>query len=318
MQVDNDLIRKYLSGDCTPQEKAVVEEWLENDASPDTDISLMDNDILIQDLSSVRKRLYEEIPDNKTVARSISIRRKIIYGIAACLAAFLCSSIFYIYYNAGANTDTLTATFKEIYNKGNASQDIRLPDGSKVTLYPGAGVQLPVAKVDKERLVKLIAGKALFDVVHNPELPMKVETGRSVTEVLGTTFTIDRQSASDVVALFSGRISFSVPGKTSYILYPGQQVTYDTASGKMRITVVPVQQKQIEINMQFKDVLLREVLDRLEQKFDVRFHVEDEAIYRLRYTGNLNKQSLKDIEDILSLTADLKFNAQGNTIYVSQ
>lgn len=318
MQVDNDLIHKYLSGNCTPQEEAVVKEWLDNDTSPDTDVSLMDKGILMQDLASVREHLYDEISGNKTVIRNISARRKIIYGTVACLAAFLFCSIFYLYYKGLANTSTLAVAFKEIHNTGKVPQDIRLPDGSKITLYPGAGVLLPDANIKKERIVKLIAGKASFDIVHNSGSPMRVETGRSVTEVLGTYFTIDRQSAGDVVTLLNGRISFSVPDKPSYILSPGQRVTYDTASGKMQFEIVPVQNKRTEINMQFRDIYLQEVFGRLEQKFDVRFSVSDKTIYQLKYTGNLNNKSLKDIEDILSLTADLKFNEQGNTIYVSQ
>lgn len=318
MLVDNDLIRKYLSGNCTSGEKSVVEEWLDNDASPDTDISHMDNDVLMQDLSSVREQLYRDISGDETIIRNINARRKIIYGMTACLAAFIFCSTFYLYHKGISTVDKTTATFKEIHNAGNVPEDIRLPDGSKVTLYPGGGIQLPDANMDKQRLVKLIAGRAYFAVVHDPELPMKVETGRSVTEVLGTSFTVERQFAADVVTLLSGRISFSVPGKSSQILYPGQQVSYNVASGKTDFKIVPVQRAKTEVSANFKDLPLRTVFDRLGQKFDVCFHIRDEAIYRLRYTGNLDGKSLKDVEDILSLSADLKFMDQGNTVYVSQ
>ncbi|MVM36762.1 hypothetical protein GO730_02260 [Spirosoma sp. HMF3257] len=80
-------------------------------------------------------------------------------------------------------------TLQEVRNSSNASQLVRLPDGSKVTLYKGSQLRFPRTFTARQREVFLV-GEAFFDVVRRPKQPFMVYTNQLITQVLGTSFTV--------------------------------------------------------------------------------------------------------------------------------
>ena len=88
---------------------------------------------------------------------------------------------------------------------------VALADGSEVELAPGAVLMVPREGSDRDpRQARLMAGKALFDVVRQPEAPFHIQTPNADVTVLGTTFSVDVTEAQDQdatrVTLASGRV----------------------------------------------------------------------------------------------------------------
>ena len=86
---------------------------------------------------------------------------------------------------------------------------LRLDDGSTATPL-GAGARLHwVQRANGRAVVVLDQGGARFDVTHDPARVYRVEAGDVAVQVLGTTFTVERQGARARVAVASGRVRVS-------------------------------------------------------------------------------------------------------------
>ncbi|PSJ42098.1 FecR family protein [Allosphingosinicella deserti] len=69
-------------------------------------------------------------------------------------------------------------------------RSIPLADGSVVTL--DAASRLAVAFSGRERVIALLAGRALFDVAKDPDRPFTVDAGALSVRALGTSFSVER------------------------------------------------------------------------------------------------------------------------------
>src|ERR1700728_2382423 len=83
-------------------------------------------------------------------------------------------------------------------------RDIRLPDGSEVTL--GAHSSLSVAFRLHERRVSLTSGIAFFSVTKNPSRPFIVRVGDKEVRVVGTKFEVRRDPTAMRVSVMQGTV----------------------------------------------------------------------------------------------------------------
>jgi transmembrane sensor len=77
------------------------------------------------------------------------------------------------------------------------TQTVRFSDGS--VAYLNTRTELRWRGKGNERVVELVAGEALFDVVHDKARPFVVQLAGSESRVLGTRFNVYRKSSGDVV-----------------------------------------------------------------------------------------------------------------------
>ena len=87
---------------------------------------------------------------------------------------------------------------------------LTLSDGSTVVL--GARSRVVVRFTQRERLVRLTAGEALFEVRHNAARPFVVDAGDTVIRDVGTRFDVNRAGASVRVAVLEGEVEVRESG----------------------------------------------------------------------------------------------------------
>lgn len=85
-----------------------------------------------------------------------------------------------------------------------------LADGSRVTLNTDSKIEVRM-QADL-RIVRLIQGEALFDVVHNARRPFEVRVGRTTLRDLGTQFDVDLRRARTIVTVVEGRVGIIAAG----------------------------------------------------------------------------------------------------------
>lgn len=321
MKLDQALLQKYFTDECTDEQRKQVEEWLQSGDVNEDLLAGINVDAMNADLEAVSKQLATHTTTSKIKIKSVSKRFKWRrYGVAASLiTVLLCGSLYFL--NRGdfwkPATDK-TVQWSIVRNTSKELKRISLSDGSVVSLYPDGVIQVPDAVIGKHRRLKISHGKAIFDIHHDVSSPFTIETGRTTVDVLGTSFVIERNGLTDVVTLQTGRISFKAPGKPLQILTPGQQVRYDSATGKLDLTEGALLPEHKEVKMIFNDTPLKEVFRKLEEKFDLRIEVKNSSIGNLHYTGDLTGKSLEDVKSILTLSAEIRFKENGNTLYVSR
>jgi transmembrane sensor len=116
---------------------------------------------------------------------------------------------------------------------------VTLPDGSRVTLDAASSVETRFTEAS--RPIRLLNGRAFFDVSSNPRRPFSVAAGDREVLALGTRFDVRLRPGELTVTLVEGRVKISAPGLTgSTILKPGQQFVERGGTGVVRSAKAPV------------------------------------------------------------------------------
>ncbi|WP_230280471.1 FecR family protein [Croceicoccus sp. Ery15] len=123
---------------------------------------------------------------------------------------------------------TATADEVEIRTIHGQRRRATLADGSTVVL--DATTRLFVSTAGEERRVRLVAGRAMFDVAHSAK-PFIVESNGGETIDLGTRFVVEDTGTDTRVSLIEGRLAVRTRAHDVPVnLLPGESVSY-TAQG---------------------------------------------------------------------------------------
>ncbi len=82
---------------------------------------------------------------------------------------------------------------------------ILLADGSRIVLNGATRMRLDH---DRPRVAELVAGEALFDIVHNPRQRFRVTFDGGMVQNLGTRFIVARKGETTEVAVAAGAVAF--------------------------------------------------------------------------------------------------------------
>lgn len=120
------------------------------------------------------------------------------------------------------------------------TREVRLPDGSSVTLAPDSA--MAVAS-NNPRQVQLLRGQAYFQVAPDPQHPFTAQAGQLSVRVLGTAFDLDLQPGSAEVALEHGEVQAqNTQAPLSERLAPGQRLKLNWPSGTVERSRLAPQQ----------------------------------------------------------------------------
>lgn len=113
---------------------------------------------------------------------------------------------------------------------------VALPDGSKAMLDSEAAID--IAYSDGERRVRLLRGKAWFDVKHGDPRAFRVAALDGVTQDIGTAFEVDRDASAVTVSVTEGAVRVLSPGSDDSdgpILRASERARYTQGGAVQRI-----------------------------------------------------------------------------------
>jgi len=193
------LLRRYLDNSCTDEERRIIDQWyelLDHEQSP----------LSNEEVTKVEKRLWQKIQSVTSNDSSAAIpfkNHKNNWWKYAVAASFIGVVILFgslVLKNKTKSSDTPSLVIakvnqgysEEINNSGNIKK-IQLEDGSFVSIYPGSKLAFPKHFASDKREVYL-EGEALFTVSKSPNRPFFVYNNQIVTQVLGTSFTVQNKN----------------------------------------------------------------------------------------------------------------------------
>jgi transmembrane sensor len=186
--------------------------------------------------------------------------------------------------------DTIVATatkqLEERINTQNQIQHLRLPDGSSVQLAPKS--RLSFAKKFENLREVYLDGEAYFEVKRDPEHPFLVYAAETVTQVVGTSFTVQafvgkpnvNVSVREGKVAVSSRKNLSNDLKNTVLLAANQQATF-VRNGEILVkslvenpTKIIADQKELV----YTDRSAVNVLRDLEQQYGVELVYDEEVL----------------------------------------
>lgn len=280
--------------------------------------------------------------------RMLSIHSWRRWAAAAVFAGGLVIGIYRLTHHAGASGAIALQEGKSIpssrhlYNKGTAVQYAALPDGSVVSMYPGAGVSYDSGFGRLSRQVSL-KGKAIFDVAKKAGAPFMVTAEGFTTTALGTKFMVNTEDVFRLsVVLLEGKVS--VHGMTAgrvemkdIYLTPGQELAVDLHTGGYAVDKWRMEDSNSMAGSAgnglrksprkaapayvfvFERTSLEKVFRQLSEHYKVDIQVRDTDLTGLSFTGKiLSTDDLQTVLSIICNTNDLTFSQENGKIKISK
>lgn len=210
----------------------------------------------------------------------------------------------------------LVAPHRETYAtsiKGKITKQI-LSDGTIVWLKGESKLVFPVKFGGEERGVTL-DGEALFEVAKDAHHPFMIYCGSLTTKVLGTSFNIKQTGKEIAISVLTGAVSLngrSILREHENAVYAEGQAT--VTKGHATREAVHEFTKGTEYDMAFNDASMRDVIQRIERKFEIDIQTGDTAIAKSLFTADLTDQSLHTTMEMISQALNLEVTIKGKTV----
>ena len=324
MNMSDELLSKYFKGTCTPEEKILVTQYLnETDDLPAGVFSKEEWDETPDAIISKEETLlmFEAVRE-QTTAKVHRISWFKITAAAAIVLTVLGIGLLSLNRSqpkpALVNRENLRAEIKQVVNWKSVvnyteqDQLLTLPDNSTVKIYPGGELRYTVPFVQHNREIYL-KGKGFFEVTKDKKHPFIVYAKGVSTTALGTSFTITALEKNKLVKvqLHTGKVWVknvdSIHVKPfSEILKPGDELVYNILLNKVKLMDAKLavsRQKDNQALLNFTQAPLADVFASLEQHYHVKVIYNPADVAEMSFTGSLKlSQSIAAIlEEITEL-----------------
>eukprot|EP00697_Spironema_sp_BW2_P011204 gnl/Spiro4/26813_TR13323_c0_g1_i1.p1 gnl/Spiro4/26813_TR13323_c0_g1~~gnl/Spiro4/26813_TR13323_c0_g1_i1.p1 ORF type:complete len:281 (+),score=-36.24 gnl/Spiro4/26813_TR13323_c0_g1_i1:1406-2248(+) len=246
-----ELIERYLSGDCSLEEEAIVLDWYNS-----FEIKLDPYIILsAQQQQELRMRMLVKIESGIQKGGVSKIKRyRIITYLAGAAAVILLTisipSIFNKYKSPLIIAANPSAEIV-IFNDTQTIYKQILPDNSVAWLSPGARIEFKKKFGKYLRQVNL-SGESFFEITKDKAHPFVIYSSHLTTTVWGTSFRVRdiKNTATAEVAVVTGKVSVEISAVnknnhaintkvgSSVMLLPKQKVIYETAHNGLQVEAV--------------------------------------------------------------------------------
>lgn len=314
------LLIKYLKCSTTPEEEALVKEWLADDPDGSHAKQYSDAHFLYEGMiihGEERKQASGH------AGKSTVIRRIIVAAASVAAVVLLAGGVGLATRNY--TMDRLSAKVETVYVPAGKSMQLTLEDGTRMWLNSGTEIEYPAVFSRKSRDVKIYSGEVLFDVAKDTRRPFNVDTYASVISVLGTRFNVAVDEAGQDFSAALLRGSIKVVNKLSsgeeYILKANQMVKMkDEHLYVERIENPGAVECWTEGLIDIVGIPFDQLMKKFEMAYDVDIVIDRDAVPEIRYTRGKFRisEGIEHALSMLELVSDFtyEYDRQTNTIVI--
>jgi len=234
--------------------------------------------------------------------------------------------------------------FSEVVTHNGSRTNLLLPDGTRVWLNAGSRLTYEKTYGAQSREVSL-TGEALFDVAHNATRPFIIHAAHVDIRVLGTRFNLKSYPSDRTTetTLLKGSIEVSIKDRPNekIILKPNEKlvVANDDSTlhrrdpavyqpqrteslvnirkpGYDSITGINVETSWVEDRLIFQDEAFGNLSKDMERWYGVNIHFTRPELEDLHFTGNFQKETIREALAALQLTAPFTYTIHENQITI--
>lgn len=298
----NDKWNKYFFGEPTEEEKRALFSELEKDEGLKREFAAMQNVVGLSGLLPREEdflkgeRNLEELMNRQEKKQRWKRIRRIMWYTSSAAAMIALTWLLAWYMLVGSDIPSYT----EITVPKGQRVHLTLPDGSEAWLSSLSTLKWPSVFSSDARTVEL-DGEGFFTVTKDAARPFTVQTQKYDVRVLGTEFNVYAYGNSQKFEtdLLSGKVRLiSINHPTEVInLLPNEKVSL--VDGKLQKSVSYFGGKEYREQgiYDFEEKPLGEVLERLEQWYDVQFKVDNPSLSHEIISGKFRQSD--QIETIL-------------------
>ncbi|MDF7819286.1 FecR family protein [Runella sp. MFBS21] len=321
------LAEKYIAGECTPEEAALLERWAALHYKRHNESPFFKES---QEVANNETRIWAGIQAEIGSEKEKPVRPiwLVWSSIAACLLMVLGGGWYFFYKESFRKISESSPVGIESKNTTLSHQLIILPDSSLVTLEAGASI-VASENYGKQTRVVYLTGEAFFEVRPNPQLPFLVYTGELITEVLGTSFRIkpEEKLKTIEVSVTTGKVSIYTGNdrlekkRNGVIATANQKVVFDTELQTIRQGLVDIPKiialPPTKSPFLFDDTPVEDILALMQKVYGVEIMVGNPTLKKCVFTGDLNGLDLYEQLDYMCEVLRVTYEIRGTSIFIS-
>ncbi|WP_418696956.1 FecR family protein [Bacteroides sp.] len=322
-KLNEEIIAKFLIGDCTEDELREVNAWMDESGENARELFRLEEIYHLgkagyasDKIEKAERRLFKRLEQEKTKQHKVRKMHGWMQYAAISIGFFLLGSLGYIFYQSYNHTEALLAVTTQ-----DKVKELKLPDGTKVWLNKYTTLKYPRAFAENGRKVYL-EGEGYFEVMRNPEKPFIVQSEAMQVRVLGTIFNLksDKMKMSAVATLLKGEIEVKGNHEEGMIiLSPGQKAELNGAT--RRLTV-----KQVDTGIEnwhnnefvFEKADIYTIARTLESSYGVKIILAPDIDVTKTYSGTLKKK--ENVEAVLNSITNaipVEYKIVGGSVFLS-
>ncbi len=215
---------------------------------------------------------------------------------------------------------------------------IELPDGTQVWLNASSRLTYSNGNFGLQERDVTLTGEAFFDVVKNEKVPFIIHTRNITISVKGTAFNVKAYPGEKTVetALLRGLVEITTKQDPDrwILLKPNEKIiipVQDSVAGKEPVrdasvySITPLHQDKkktvaetvwMQPRLEFDNESMEELAPRMENWFNIKIHFLDENIKSRRFSGIIEKESLQQTIDYLTLTYPFRYTVKANELWI--
>jgi len=331
--MSNELLKKFLNNQCSPEELQEIFQWIGNEALSDDSLNLAYSDwknleekhlkLPNEKFGLLLDKIHHQININEIVRPDVKQRNTItllaswMTRAAAILLIPVLTFLLYVLYDPSfisSNRNNSGLDSIEVIASAGARTIVQLSDGTEVNLNYGSKIKYPREFKGETRNLNL-SGEGFFNVAHDPKHPFIVKARNINIKALGTKFNVLAYSGNERVetTLIEGKVVLEQSdknGTTKSIetMVPGEHVDYNPTTGELSST-----QGSVEKYIAWKDGILffdnagiSDIAEKLGRMYNVEIDVADE-IKDYTYTVKFIDESLSQILDLLTRATPVNY-----------
>jgi ferric-dicitrate binding protein FerR (iron transport regulator) len=167
-----------------------------------------------------------------------------------------------------------------------------------------------------------LTGEGLFEVAKDPDHPFIIRCGDASIKVLGTSFSLKSSAEGLELKVLTGKVSLSTQSDPEGVVVAANETVMYLPSGQILRSLLESKEvekitKHTQYNMAFKNASLQDVLERMEDKFNVNITLSDNQAGKCTITADFTDHSLDSSLKMITEVLDVDYSQEGQMIIMS-
>ncbi len=291
----NDSLKKYLDGNCSPEEEAQIEAWYLRQEVDTVAVGP-------EEKREMEKRMW------KNIRREIRPNAKTLRWVWTAAAALVLTLGYFFWPSPVRPQEGILV----------------LPDGSEVHLGENAQVHYDDNFNVTHRKVTLL-GSAFFDVQPDKTKPFVITSGELLTEVVGTSFEIAQKQDQIEVRVHTGEVSVYNPrlkNQGKVVLSPNQKAVYHLLYKNLNQTLVETPlplptEVAPEAQFVFENTPLKKVAETFKKVYGIEFKIDDPKMETCLVSADLENLPMFTKLELVCKSVEATYTIRETTVYLN-